>query len=200
MVQGDIDKVPDVCFVPSLIKAVIVCQEAINNLAALAILKLNYRQQEPLSFQLPADTPFVIAVLLSVFLIVVLPYIGDIFQKQHHKDIILILRRVHHSPEGIARRPCCGIDLTLGNLVCHFFSLIVADFIKTASYNFLRLFESSFKIASSLFINSANATIFFWPSSDGASTTRSPRSAILIIRTDVPPALDSSCFCAAGGL
>lgn len=102
--KGDVDQFADICLVPLTMKVIEACA---------------LRQDETLTLQPAADAGFVFAVLLAVVDEMIVPEVRDVFQEQHHKDVVLVLPRIDDTPEGVASGPCGLVDLLLGNLVCH---------------------------------------------------------------------------------
>ena len=124
MVENDIDQLADIGRRPALIEAVVSGRKLIQNrlFAGLFILlrKPYCGKNKTFTLQLAADASIVIAVLLPILFVVVLPDIGDVFQKQHHEDVILVLCRIDNPPEGVAGRPCRVVDVFLIDFAAHF--------------------------------------------------------------------------------
>src|SRR5690606_34212663 len=57
----------------------------------------------------------VVAVLRLVVVVVILPDVADVFQKQHRQDVVLVDARVHRSAEGVAGGPYGGVDGVLAD-------------------------------------------------------------------------------------
>jgi len=55
----------------------------------------------------------VVAVLLLVFVVMVLPDIGQVFEKQHGQDIVLVDAGIDGAAEGVAGVPDGLIDFAL---------------------------------------------------------------------------------------
>jgi hypothetical protein len=53
---------------------------------------------------------------------VVIPVVGNVFQVQHDKDVILVLTGIDDPPKRIAGGPSRLIDLFLRELVSHLFN------------------------------------------------------------------------------
>src|SRR4030095_10956279 len=73
------------------------------------------RHNEPLARQPPLHPLCVALELLIEFLALVLPHVGQVFEEQHHKDVVLVLRRVYRATKGVARAPRHIIDFVLGD-------------------------------------------------------------------------------------
>ena len=123
MIEHDVDQLTDVGGGPAFIQAVISGGEFIQNRldAGFVILfcEFHHRENKTFTLKLAADTDIIIAILFLVLFIVVLPYIGNIFHKQHHEDVVFVLRRINNAPEGVTRRPCRVVDVFLINLTAH---------------------------------------------------------------------------------
>ena len=104
LLQRDVDQLADIGFVPLFIEVV----------EARA-----FGQDETLALQAPADADVVAAELLLVGFEVVVPEIGNVFQEQHHKDVVLVLPGIDDAPEGVAGRPCRLVDFLLCKFVVH---------------------------------------------------------------------------------
>ena len=118
-VEHDVDEFADVGSIAPLVEAVEISGEALDDLAGFFVLELDEGQREALAIQLAPDTLVVIAVLLAIGVVVVLPEVADVFQEQHHQDVVLVLRRIDDAAECVAGGPCGAVDILLGDLVAH---------------------------------------------------------------------------------
>ncbi len=68
----------------------------------------------------PAHAPekafFVLAVLGFVLVVVVSPHVRDIFDEQHHQDIVLVFGGIDRTAEGVAGFPEDVVDFVLGDV------------------------------------------------------------------------------------
>ena len=71
------------------------------------------------AFKAAADADFILAILPAVGFGVVVPEVRDVFQEQHHEDVVLVLRGIDGAAEGVAGGPCGVVHLVLGDLVGH---------------------------------------------------------------------------------
>ena len=118
-VQGDVDQLADIGRVALFVEAVVIGQEPVLHLARLMVLQLGIGEDEALALQPAADARVVVAVLLAVLFEVVVPEVGDVFQEQHHQDVVLVLRRIDNAPEGVACGPRRVVDVLLVDLSVH---------------------------------------------------------------------------------
>ncbi len=118
-IQHHVDEFADIGFVAAFVEAVVVGDEAVGDLAALLVLQFDPRQDEALPLQPAADAHIVVAILLAVFFVVVAPGVRDVLEEQHHQDVVLVLGRVHHPPEGVAGRPGSIVDVFLVDFWAH---------------------------------------------------------------------------------
>ena len=184
LLQGDVDLLANIGFVPLFVEVV----EAGT-----------LRQDEPLALQPAANTRPVTAVLLAVALDVVVPEIRDVLQEQHHQDVVLVLTGIDDAPEGIASRPSRLVNLLLRELVGHVAFLscpAVGRMLLARSARILpvsRLRRSAARIVNSLSrpARASMATIFSWVAMSGMSSSSSSRLDRGTIRIFVPYAASS---------
>lgn len=74
-------------------------------------------QHEFLVTHPPQQALFILSELLLVLLIMVAPHIRNVFQEQHHQNVVLMLRRVHRPAKRVAGLPENGIDFVLRDSV-----------------------------------------------------------------------------------
>ena len=75
------------------------------------------RQYKTLVFHHFGNQFWLVAVLLLIIFIVILPHIGDVFQKQHGQDEIFISVRANRAAKGVAGRPHSVVDAVLVDVV-----------------------------------------------------------------------------------
>ena len=66
-----------------------------------------------------AEAGLVVSEPLAVGGNVVVPHVGDVLQKQHHQDVVLVLPGIHDAPEGIAHGPRHLVHLGLCDVIRH---------------------------------------------------------------------------------
>ena len=116
--QGDVDQLTDVGPSAPLIEAVEAGREGLLEITLL-VPQPNHRHDEALPAQGSLDAPLVSLVAMTVVLLLVLPEVGQVFDEQHHQDVVLVLGGVQSPPEGIARLPEYVVDLFLGDDLGH---------------------------------------------------------------------------------
>ena len=78
-----------------------------------------HRQDEALALQPAADARLVASEPLPVGGNVVVPQVGDVLQKQHHQDVVLVLAGIHDAAEGVAGGPRRLVHLGLCDAIRH---------------------------------------------------------------------------------
>ncbi len=67
-------------------------------------------QHKAFVLQLAADAPLVVAVKPAQFLVAFTPHVADVFEKEHHQDVVLVLGGVNRATEGVAGFPQDAVD------------------------------------------------------------------------------------------
>ena len=104
-VEHDVDEFADVGLVAPLVQAVEVGQKTILHFAGLRVFEFRHRNHETFSFQSATDAYFVVTIFFFVLCVMIFPHIGDVFQEQHHQNVVLVLCRIDDPAKGIACGP-----------------------------------------------------------------------------------------------